>query len=152
MREVRDSIALDVPAAQAEQCILEFIERHRRGPTAIEFPLRVSLEQFGVPGGLQLERMVNVHVTRQRDAQNLNDEIGIRWDPGTGEPFPAFSGSLTVWSEQAQTFVELRGTYEPPLGAAGKMFDDAIGHLVAQRTAHQFLLTLAQGAQACFQH
>ncbi|HET9096032.1 MAG TPA: hypothetical protein VFN37_05190 [Candidatus Baltobacteraceae bacterium] len=151
MREVRESIALDVPAAQAEQCILEFIERHRRDNAAIEFPLRVSLEQFGVPGGLRLERMVNVHVTRQRDAQNLNDEIGIRWDPGTGEPFPAFSGSLTVWSEQAQTFVELRGTYEPPLGAAGKMFDDAIGHIVAQRTAHQFLLTLAQGAQACFQ-
>lgn len=152
MREVRDTIALDVPAAQAEQCIVEFMERHRRGKPAIEFPLHVSLEQFGLPGGLRLERTVNVHVTKRRDAQNLNDEIGIRWDPGTGEPFPAFSGSLTVWSEEAQTFVELRGTYEPPLGAAGKVFDDAIGHLLAQRTAHQFLLTLAQGAQACFQH
>lgn len=149
MRELRDTITLDVPAAQAERCIMAFIEGHRSSEGAIEFPLRVNLEQFGVPGALRLERTVNVHVVKQRDAQNLNDEIGIRWDPGAGEPFPSFSGSLTVWSEQRQTFVELRGTYDPPLGAAGKVFDDAIGHVVAQRTAHQFLLALAQGARTC---
>lgn len=76
MREIRDTIALNVPAAQAQQCILEFFERRRQ----VEGPL-------------------------------------------------AF----------------------PPLGAAGRLFDDAIGHVIAQRTAHQFLLTLAQGVQACFQ-
>lgn len=150
MREIRDFISLEVPAAQAEQCILQFFERHRSGGI-IDFPLRVSLEEFGLPGGLQLARTVDVHIAKRRDAQNLNDEIGVRWDPGAGEPFPSFSGSLTVWSENAHTFVELRGTYEPPLGAPGKFFDDTFGHLLAERTAHQFLLTLAEGAQACFQ-
>lgn len=152
MREVRQTISLAVPGAQAERCILEFFERHRTADGDIEIPLSVPLGEFGVPGNLLLERTVNVHVAKRRDAQNLNDEIAMRWDPGSDEPFPSFSGTLVVWSENAATtFVELRGTYEPPLGVAGKLFDDALGHVLAKRTAHQFLLTLAEGAQACYQ-
>lgn len=150
MREIRDFVSVDVPAAQAEQCILAFFEQHRRGDGAIAFPLYVNLDDFGLPGGLKLSRIVDVHVAKHRDAQNLNDVIGVRWDPGEGEPFPSFSGNLAVWSEGLETFIELRGKYDPPLGAPGKVFDDAFGHLLAERTVHQFLLTLAEGAQACF--
>lgn len=152
MTEIRESIGLEVPVSQAEQCILQCFEQYRTPEDDIEIPLHVKLAEFGIPGGVSLERLVKVHVTKRRDAQNINDEIALQWDPGPGQPFPSFTGTLTVWSEKPQeTCVELRGSYEPPLGAAGKLFDDAVGRSLARHTARQFLLTLAQGAQLCFQ-
>lgn len=152
MTEIRESITLDVPAAQAERCILQAFERYRSVRGSIEVPLVVTLADFGIPGDMNLERTVQVHVVKRRDALNINDEIALRWDPGAGQPFPAFDGTLTLWSESPEkTFVELRGSYEPPLGGAGKIFDEALGRAIARRTARQFLLTLAEGAQACFQ-
>ncbi len=151
MREVRESIELAVPVSQAEQCILRYFDRHRTGAGGIEIPLHVPLAGFGVPGNLKLERQVTVHVSKRRDAQNLNDEIAMRWEPGEGEPFPSFAGRIITWSETTdKTQIELRGNYEPPLGAVGKAFDDAVGHLIAKQTARQFLSALAEGAQACF--
>lgn len=152
MREIRDAVALEVPQGRAERCILAFFDRFRTREGTIEVPLRVDLREFGLPGGLQLERTVTVQLERRRDADNLNEELAVRWRPGTGEPFPAFDGAIATWSEDGKTsFVELRGTYEPPLGSAGRLFDDAIGHVVAKRTVHQFLQMLAEGARACFQ-
>lgn len=152
MTELRESIPIDVPADQAERCIFQYFERYRRPDGFIEIPLQVMLADFGVPGGVSISRTVTVHIARQRDAQNLNDEIAIRWDPGEGQPFPSLHGTLTVWGESRKNaYIELRGTYEPPLGTAGQIFDDAVGHLIAKRTARQFLLTLAEGAQTCFQ-
>lgn len=151
MRELRETVSLDVPQRQAEECILAYFERSRTPGGVIEIPLHVMLGDFGIPGDLLLGRTVTVHLSKRRDAQNLNDEIAIRWDPGEHEPFPSFSGSMVAWSEKpGTTLVELRGTYEPPLGTAGRLFDDAIGHVIAKRTARQFLLTLAEGAQTCF--
>lgn len=151
MREIRESVALDVPQARAEQCILQFFDRYRRPDGRIEIPLRVDLRRFGLPGGLQLERSVTVRIEKRRDASNLNEELAVHWSPGPGQPFPAFSGAIATWSESGATsFAELRGTYEPPLGSAGRLFDDAVGHVVAQRTVHQFLQMLAEGARTCF--
>lgn len=151
MSEVRESIALEVPEDRAERCILHFFERYRAPDGTISIPLQVDLGEFGVPGGLRLARAVTVHVQKRRDAQNLNDEIAIRWEPGDGGPFPSLNASLIAWSETPdRTLVELRGTYEPPLGVAGRLFDDAVGHRIAQHTARAFLSTLAEGAEACF--
>ena len=55
--------------------------------------------------------------------------------------FPRFEGTLVVWGEDdaSSSFIELRGEYTPPLGAAGQVFDEAIGYRIAQTTAQQFL-------------
>ena len=151
MSELRESIALDVPEEQAERCILHFFEHYRAPDGTITIPLHVDLCEFGVPGGLRLAHAVAVRVQKRRDAQNLNDEIAIRWDPVESDLFPSLRGSLIAWSETpGRTLVELRATYQPPLGTAGKLFDDALGHRIAQHTVRQFLSTLAEGAKACF--
>lgn len=138
MTEIRESITLDVPAARAEQCVLEAFERYRTPAGDIEMPLAGAI-------------MVRVHVSKRRDAQNLNDEIALRWEPESGQMFPVFDGTLTLWNETPEkTNVELRGTYEPPLGAAGKVFDDAVGRAIALQTARQFLFALAEGAQTLY--
>ena len=142
MSELRESITLDIPPDQAERCLFDFFERHRTADGTIRIPLQV----------MHLGHPVTVHLRKQRDAQNLNDEIAMGWDPGADEPFPSFEGRMILWSETpAQTCLELRGTYEPPLGGPGKVFDDALGRALAKSTARNFLLTLAQGARECFQ-
>lgn len=151
MSELRETVALDVPQDLAEDCILHYFEHHRIPDGTIAIPLEVDLGALGVPGGLRLARTVTVRLRKQRDDQNLNDEIAMRWEPGDNDPFPSFNGSMILWSETpGTTLLELRGTYEPPLGPAGRFFDDTVGHRIAEHTARQFLSTLAEGAKACF--
>lgn len=149
MTTICQDIALNVPAADVEQYIMRYFDLHRRNGV-IEIPLRVNLRDFGIPAGLALERSVQVLVQKQRDAENINDEIRISWAPADDSPYPAFDGRLIVWGSGAEgeSFIELAGEYEPPWGAAGQIFDDAVGHLIADRTAHEFLVTLRDGILA----
>lgn len=149
MSKLCQDIAVNMPAADAEREVLRYFELHRRGG-GIEIPLRVSLRDFGVPAGLALERDVQVQVSKRRDKNNINEELGISWTPEDGGPYPSFNGRLIVWGSGAEgeSFIELSGEYEPPGGTAGKFFDDAIGHLIAERTAHEFLAALRDGIVA----
>ncbi len=146
MERVRASVALACPQHEAEALLPRVFERYRGADGIIRFPLHVALEDFGVPLGLEIGREVEVRVTRRRDEQNLNEIYAITWQPAGGGPFPAFDGTLILWSEEhpAACYLELDGTYEPPLGhVVGAAFDATIGHLIAERTATQFLHDIA---------
>lgn len=149
MSKLCQEIAVGMPAADAEQGILRYFELHRRGGE-VELPLRIDLRDFGVPAAPALEHQVQVRITRRRDSENINDEIGISWAPLDGGPYPFFNGRLIVWGSgiDGESFIELSGEYEPPGGTAGKFFDDAIGHLIAERTAYEFLAALRDGIVA----
>ncbi|MBV8148694.1 MAG: hypothetical protein JO092_06365 [Candidatus Eremiobacteraeota bacterium] len=107
--------------------------------------LRVPLHGFGVKG-LALEHDVRVIARRGRDDENLNDLIRISWEPEGHGPYPGFSGTLVTWAEHdpKQSFIEIDGTYTPPLGIAGEAFDKAVGHSIATRTAHLLLEDIAR--------
>lgn len=147
MTDLSATIAVPLPADAVERAIFEYFDLQRRTDGEVALPLRVSLRDFGIPAGLALERDVSVRISRRRDAQNINEEIGVTWQPLDGGPYPVFNGRLIVWSEHRpdESFMELDGSYEPPGGAAGQFFDDAVGHLIAQRTAHQLLESLSEG-------
>lgn len=146
MTQLAAAVAVPLPAHVVEESILEYFRSMRRESGEIVIPLRVSLRDFGIPAGLALERDVTVNVVRRRDATNINEETVVAWEPRDGGPYPRFSGRLVTWSEQRpdESFIELSGEYDPPGGAAGQIFDDAIGHLIAQRTAHELLETLSE--------
>ncbi|MEO7202906.1 MAG: hypothetical protein ABI431_08560 [Candidatus Tumulicola sp.] len=101
--------------------------------------LRVPLQ--GAPYGVSLDREVRVEAWRARDDRNLNDVIRISWASEGGVVFPTFSGTLVVRGEADPTrsSIELDGHYQPPLGAAGELFDEAIGHRMAQSTVRELL-------------
>ena len=47
---------------------------------------------------------------------------------------------LSAWPlTSTETQLELESAYTPPLGHAGKVFDAAIGHRVAEASVHRFL-------------
>ncbi len=150
MTKIQEVVAVPLSAGVTQEHILKYFESRRGGDGTIKIPLRVSLHDFGLPDTLAIERDVEVRVEKRRDAENINEEIAVNWLPVDGGPFPTLSGRLIVWSEQRpdESFVQLDGTYEPPLGAAGEFFDAAVGYLIAERTAHAFLTDLSAAVVA----
>jgi hypothetical protein len=144
MTPLQEAIDVPLPAAATQDNILRYFASRRREDGTSSISLRVPLREFGLPNALDIEHQVEVHVAKQRDLENINEEIAVSWAPAEDGPYPKFSGRLIVWSEEhpEKSFIELRGEYEPPLGDAGRLFDAAIGKDVAQRTAQAFLADL----------
>lgn len=136
---LRDHIAVSCPIAEAQSRLETFFAKNRGSDGVTHLGLRVPLG--GIADGLALEHEANVEARRGRDDQNLNDLIRIRWQPEGGGPYPSFEGTLVTWAEHdpTETFIELDGTYTPPLGAGGEAFDASLGRAIAHRTARAFL-------------
>jgi hypothetical protein len=103
--------------------------------------LRVPID---APLGVSIDREVRVEARRARDDENLNDLIRISWSPEGMTVLPSFSGTRVVWGEAGEklSYIELDGTYTPPFGEAGQVFDETIGRRVAEKTAREFLKDL----------
>jgi len=91
--------------------------------------------------GIDLSKDVDVTVSRAMDPMHFDEPWNVTWAPHGGGPYPTFSGTLTVradedWNVSA---LELRGSYEPPLGPAGKAFDRLLGSRLATLTAKALL-------------
>ncbi len=136
MKELRERIAVEVPAEEAEAGLMAFFDAREDASGVTRMRLRVPMD-----GAFALEREVRISARETRDDQNLNNLLRIAWEPEGSVMFPRFEGTLVVWGEDdpASSFVELSGEYTPPLGAAGQVFDEAIGYRIAQATAQQFL-------------
>ena len=104
--------------------------------------LRVRVPTDGPTRELAIEREVCVEAHRPRGEASLNDLVLIKWIPeGTGV-FPRFEGILIVRSHDEKSSIELDGSYTPPFGVAGQVFDAAIGHRIADATARELLKDL----------
>jgi len=136
MKELREQTAVACPAEDAEAGLLAFFAARQDADGVTRMRLRVPMD-----GTVALEREVRIEARETRDDENLNELVRIAWEPQGSVMFPRFEGTLTVWGDDDpnKSFVELRGHYTPPLGAAGQVFDDAIGFKIAQSTASEFL-------------
>ena len=83
------------------------------------------------------------------DPRHFDQPWTIRWTPTGGGPYPDFAGTLTVRADETYRSceLELEGSYEPPLGAAGKIFDAVAGSRIATATAREFLRRLARSIE-----
>jgi len=131
--DVEFALAADSVAARAslERFLLS-------GPH--ELSIRLRLDDFGLPGELSLEKEIVMTARLERDRQNINDDLCVSfWGATAPQMFPTFTGVLDVYPDDGGSVLELRGSYDSPLGAAGDFFDAAIGHLIAQRSARALL-------------
>ena len=114
-----------------------FDERH--GVVALGIPLRA----FGVPTFLRVCRNVCASVAIVPDASDPGPReayaLRVAWKPTHGGPFPELDGTLTVRSSLTHALVRFRGSYVPPLGPLGRIFDAAIGRHVARISAATLL-------------
>ncbi len=143
---LREDISVKGSVPQIERRLEAYLESLRSSNGVARLRLRVPL----LVQGINLDREVRVEAWRDRDDQNLNDLIRIRWSAEGSAVFPAFTGTLVVWGEgdRKVSYIELDGTYEPPLGTAGAIFDEAIGRRIAESAAREFLGDIRRGLDA----
>ncbi|MEO6991836.1 MAG: hypothetical protein ABI346_06235 [Candidatus Baltobacteraceae bacterium] len=63
----------------------------------------------------------------------------MRWKAVTRFPVPAMRGLVTVRPAGLATRVRMEGTYQPPLGPLGGIFDRLVGRHIAWLTIERFL-------------
>ncbi len=137
MTELREQAPVQCTAAEAEAGLSAFFAARQGADGVTRMRLRVPMDG----GSISLEREVRVEARIGRTEDNLNNVVRIAWQPEGSVIFPNFEGVLVAWGEDdpQQSFLELRGHYAPPLGAAGQLFDELIGYKIAQATAREFL-------------
>lgn len=70
----------------------------------------------------------------------------IRWKAeGQTSLFPLMDAELVLSEMGADTHIEFRGVYTPPLGGVGYVLDRLALHRVAEATVRTFLETLVEG-------
>jgi hypothetical protein len=93
-------------------------------------------------------RLMTASTPDRSDETRKHDALLIAWRPQARGLFPDFRGVLTVRPKDAGVWLQLDGSYEPPYGAAGKVFDVAVGRAIAKRTMHSLLDVFAHDIEA----
>lgn len=129
MTRLRDSVSIERPAEEAEGALRRFLASLRGSDDFARLHLRV------------LDRDVYVEARRERGEGDLDGRTSIEWWPEGPTVFPRFSGTMLIAGDENPrcSYLELDGIYAPPIGPAGQTFDAAIGHRIAQATAHELL-------------
>lgn len=72
--------------------------------------------------------------------------VHLTWEAAPrADLFPVMTATLTVFAlSPTETQLDFHGTYVPPLGPLGAVFDKAIGHRIAEAAARRFLEDTAE--------
>jgi hypothetical protein len=130
-----------------------FAQLERERPlTKIRMPLRM----FGLPFPGSLSHPVTFTFGTRTDRTQTgqqHDEIVFSWHTRTCL-LPDMHGTVHLRiAPQVHTALEITGTYNPPFGLLGHIFDAAIGRRLAQRTIDDFadhITAYVEDAQRAF--
>lgn len=73
------------------------------------------------------------------DATRIHEALVLQWRGHSIFPIPRFRGFITVRPNAPATEVHIEGSYLPPLGLFGRIFDFFIGRYIARRTLERFM-------------
>jgi hypothetical protein len=100
--------------------------------------------------GIELSKEIFIKIggVREEPGPKLSHatHIDLEWE-AKGSPglFPTMKADLSVYPLSAtETQIDLRGHYEPPLGALGGAIDAIVGHRIAEASIHRFVTALAE--------
>jgi hypothetical protein len=118
------------------------------GPRGVE--LHVPLRDLAPTRGGHLRqhvRLVAQRVPDEHEPGRAHDAMEIDWTAGT-RFFPDFHGALRLRIASVDhTLLTLEGTYQPPFGAFGLVFDLAIGRRIARATMRDLLQRLGDAME-----
>lgn len=143
MPRLYERTSVELPIDQTKAGVERFFTSLRRKDGTSRIRLRVPAD--GPTLGLSIDRAVRIEARPSVD----NDSTHVSWAPEGTTVLPAFEGSLAIRSDERPnvTYIELNGSYEPPFGVAGQIFDAAIGRRIAQATAREFLKDLKDAVE-----
>jgi hypothetical protein len=119
------------PLASADRLLNAYLDRYRDAAGATRLTLRAA----------GFEKPVLVVVTPAQRPADMTPRYTVHWEAEGGGPYPVFDGTLTVESDEdyESFWLSLEGSYAPPLGLVGDVFDAMVGRRVADETARRLL-------------
>lgn len=78
------------------------------------------------------------------DRVRRHDALIVAWKPAIAFLFPDFRGALTVRPKGRGAWLRVQGSYEPPLGLFGRLFDAVFGQFIARLTLARLLAGVAR--------
>jgi hypothetical protein len=123
------------PFSIAQEYAQQYLQRTETGGSE---PLAVY--PFALPF-FSLRRSVAMSFSLASDDTEpgrAHDQVLVRWTSGFGL-LPDFRGTIRFRPEQNETLVMIDGSYKPPLGRPGAVFDRLIGKWIATSTISDLL-------------
>jgi hypothetical protein len=103
-------------------------------------------------GEINLERHAVVSILPLKGFPGY-ERFSIGWEPMGGGPFPKFEGTVSVSEESlGYSRLDLDGSYDPPGGALGAVFDAAVGNRIAHQTGRLLLEQVRDAVERDYAH
>jgi hypothetical protein len=85
-----------------------------------------------------LARPAVVTLSPAHRSSDMTPHYTVHWESEKAGPFPEFDGELTVHGDEDYNafWLVLNGSYTPPGGLVGEVFDAVVGHRIAETVAH----------------
>ena len=143
MTSIVEKELVHAPLASADRLLQAFFAAHP-APEGAGAHIVLRAGEATQPAIVRLER-----VHRPED---MTPRYAIHWEAESGGPYPDFDGELNVEADEDYNafWFLLNGSYEPPGGVAGQLFDAAIGHRIARATARGLLSQMRVETEALF--
>jgi hypothetical protein len=133
------------PFSVAHEYAEDFFAHAARG-----IELHVPLRDLAPTRGGHLRRPVRLVAERipdEHEPGRAHDAMEIHWTAGT-RFFPDFHGALRLRiASVEETRLSLEGSYQPPFGAFGAVFDLVIGRRIARATMRDLLRRLGDAME-----
>jgi hypothetical protein len=99
-------------------------------------------------GGLDIGTDIAIQIVGVEHDQAYDrpaTKLTLEWQAAsTPRMFPAMKATLVIFAlSPTETQLELRGTYQPPMGKLGEVIDAAAGHRLAEASVTRFLQEVA---------
>ena len=136
MSQIHEYESMRCPFEDVPKFLETFFSKHAEEDGAAVVEMRAPF------GDLKLEHDVLVTVS-PLPAYTGYERVAIRWVPTGHGPYPTFEGVLCV-SDEGSGFsrLDIDGTYQPPFGPAGALFDAALGRRLAEAAVRELLASL----------
>jgi hypothetical protein len=112
------------------------------GERASDLAAELRVQAAGIDVGVD----VRIEVLKRPDEEGVGGlppvtHLGLAWRAAERAAlFPSMSADLSVSAMTfAETRVEFEGTYQPPLGAVGRILDTVVGHRLAEASVQRFV-------------
>lgn len=144
MSKVNECLTVHCPFDRTPQAAEAYLASLEQVDGKHVVPIRIEM------GDLTVERRVDLELKFPREYPG-NVIMDIQWGPHDGGPYPVFKGMLSVEETGPNVCrIDLEGSYEPPLGIAGAVFDAVVGHRIAVAGVRQLLDEIKTGFETAY--
>jgi len=149
MSDIRERVFVACPLAHARRYLARVLPVDSPVPQRLELRLPVP-----VPGaaGAGLEHEVIATWSPAQDPTHESEPWHLSWAPRNRRLYPSFDGTLAIMAgeDYESCRLVLEGSYVPPLGVAGEVFDAAVGRRIAEATGRELLRTIASRMEEAY--